>query len=224
MKLLLHACCGPCTIEPARILRSEGHEITVAFVNPNIQPVPEYYKRYQELQKFCLHDGFEVVEFAFEPDEWERKAAVCGTDREKRCRQCYRMRFKEVAAYAREHGFEGISTTLSVSPYQQIPVILQELERAAAHEGLKHIARDFTAYYQQSTVDSREMGLYRQDYCGCRFSAAEAASERGERREARHVANAQKRACKRVAQLTTTQPAAGQAPEATPSRIRTTKE
>lgn len=203
MKLLLHACCGPCTIEPARILRAEGHDITVAFVNPNIQPVPEYYKRYEELQKFCLIDGFDVVEFAFEPQAWELKVAPVGTDRENRCKLCYRMRFKEVAAYAKEHGFDGISTTLTVSPYQLTDTILYELERAARAQELEFVARDFTPFYQDATHDSREMGLYRQDYCGCRFSAAEAASERGTRREERHATNGIRRAVKRVVPLTT---------------------
>ena len=108
--------------------------------------------------------------------------------REARCRACYRLRFEEAARYAREHGFDTLGTTLSVSPYQYTTIIREELERAAASEGLAAHFEDYRPFYDEATRRSREGGMYRQNYCGCRFSDEEAAAEREERREARRIA------------------------------------
>lgn len=108
--------------------------------------------------------------------------------REARCRACYRLRFEEAARYAREHGFDTLGTTLSVSPYQYTEVIREELERAAAAEGLTAHFEDYRPFYDEATRRSREGGMYRQNYCGCRFSDAEAAAEREERKAARRAA------------------------------------
>ena len=98
--------------------------------------------------------------------------------REARCRACYRLRFEEAAHYAREHGFAALGTTLSVSPYQYTRIIREELERACAREGIKACFADYRPFYDEATRRSREGGMYRQNYCGCRFSDAEAAAER----------------------------------------------
>lgn len=108
--------------------------------------------------------------------------------REARCRACYRLRFEEAARYARDHGFTVVGTTLSVSPYQYTAIIREELERACAREGLEARFEDYRPYYDEATRRSRAEGLYRQNYCGCRFSDAEAEAEREERRAARRAA------------------------------------
>lgn len=105
--------------------------------------------------------------------------------RQARCRACYRMRFEETARYAAEHGFAAIGTTLSVSPYQYTNVIREELERAAAKEGVEARFVDYRPYYDNATQRSREAGMYRQNYCACRFSEEEARLEREERKRAR---------------------------------------
>lgn len=108
--------------------------------------------------------------------------------REARCRACYRLRFEEAARYAREHGFAAVGTTLSVSPYQYTRIIREELERACEREGVEARFADYRPYYDEATRRSREDGMYRQNYCGCRFSNAEAAAERDERKAARRAA------------------------------------
>lgn len=105
--------------------------------------------------------------------------------RQARCRACYRMRFEETARYAVEHGFTVIGTTLSVSPYQYTGIIQEELERAAAKEGVEARFVDYRPYYDNATQRSREAGMYRQNYCACRFSEEEARLEREERKRAR---------------------------------------
>jgi predicted adenine nucleotide alpha hydrolase (AANH) superfamily ATPase len=91
---------------------------------------------------------------------------------------------------AAERGFSYVSTTLAVSPYQLSDVCRDVLQAAAAHFGLKAIWRDFRPYYPAATKLSRELGMYRQNYCGCRFSAAEAAIERQQARDMRKAARA----------------------------------
>ena len=91
---------------------------------------------------------------------------------------------------ARELGYSYISTTLAVSPYQLFDTCQDVLERLADANGLTAVWRDFRPHYPEATTRSRELGMYRQNYCGCRFSAAEAAIERHEARDARKAAKA----------------------------------
>lgn len=119
--------------------------------------------------------------------------------RQARCRACYRMRFEEVARYAAENGFNQIGTTLSVSPYQYTGIIREELERAACAAGVGARFVDYRPYYNNATQRSREAGMYRQNYCACRFSDEEAQIEREMRKQARKAAKAARKAAKAAA-------------------------
>ncbi|MCL1799012.1 MAG: epoxyqueuosine reductase QueH [Eggerthellaceae bacterium] len=186
MKLLLHACCGPCSLEPVRLLAEAGHEVTLAFMNANIQPADEYARRRDTLAAWAGAAGIPVVEGASDPTLWEAAVApALAGPRQERCRACYRLRFEEVARVGAEGGFEAVSTTLSISPYQLTGVIAEELGRAAAAQGLACVFEDFRPFYPEATRRSRALGMYRQNFCGCRPSADEAAAERAERRRAR---------------------------------------
>lgn len=184
-KILLHACCGPCSLEPTRLLQEEGHDITIAYCNSNIQPRKEYVHRLDTLTTWANTQDITVLEGSYDPKAWRRcvgPAETWGTDHAERCRQCYRMRLQEAAQMAVEGGYEALSTTLAVSPYQFSEICHEELERAAASVGLPAIWHDFRPYYPQATRRSRALGMYRQNYCGCAFSNAEAAAEREERK------------------------------------------
>lgn len=220
MKLLLHACCGPCSLEPVRLLAEAGHDIVIFYSNSNIAPRDEYERRLSELRAFADSAGVRVVEGAYDPEAWEASAGALGdrlavdyaaridqarsvsellddANRQKRCRACYRQRLREAAAAAREGGFDTFSTTLSVSPYQFTDVIRQELERAGAAEGIEALFEDFRPYYDEATRRSREAGMYRQSYCGCRFSIAEGEATRAwlkRQRALKQAASARERA------------------------------
>ena len=106
-----------------------------------------------------------------------------------------------IARCAAGHGFDGISTTLTVSPYQYTEVIQEELVRASRAYGVDSVFEDFRPFYDEATRRSRALGMYRQNYCGCRISQAEAEAERRERkaaraaeREAKREAHAEERA------------------------------
>ena len=179
MKLLLHACCGPCSLEPTRILRAAGHDLAIYYANSNIAPADEHVRRLATLRTWADGEGLPVIEGLYA-----------------RCRACYRLRLSETARTAADLGFDGVGTTLSVSPYQFTEIIGEELERAAAGAGVRAVFEDFRPFYDEAVRRSRALGMYRQNYCGCRFSEAEAEAER----KARKAARAAERAARTEAQ------------------------
>jgi hypothetical protein len=192
-RIVLHACCGPCSLEPVRVLREEGLEPVIYFANSNIHPEPEYTHRLETLRDWAHTEGVEVEEGTYDAQAWEETAGKIGNahaPREARCRACYRLRFEEAARYAHENGYPTLGTTLSVSPYQYTDIIKEELERAAALYGLQAHFEDYRPFYDEATRRSREAKMYRQNYCGCRFSEREAEEERLERKAERAAARA----------------------------------
>lgn len=245
MKLLLHACCGPCSLEPVRLLQAAGHDIAIYYANSNIAPREEYAHRLATLEDWAKSEGIPVIEGPYDPATWEEAAGRIGdaaladvqaarrenqpaaadraesgrsapadrtsdpyedaslradvlsvdpARREARCRACYRLRLEETARVAAEQGFDGIGTTLSVSPYQYTQVIEEEVRRAAEREGIEGVFEDFRPYYDEATRRSRALGMYRQNYCGCRISDKEATAERAERKAQRAAAKQAERA------------------------------
>ena len=197
---LLHACCGPCTLEPSRLLAADGHTLTVYYANSNIHPDGEYAKCLDTLKTWAVTQDLPVSEGDYDPSNWEKTISSalrlhdCAEDNphEARCRACYRLRFEQSAAFAHAHGYDCLSTTLSVSPYQYTDIIAQELERAAKIWGLEAEFRDFRPNYAEATRRSRELGMYRQNYCGCRFSDGEAKEKREERKRKRQEKKARR--------------------------------
>jgi predicted adenine nucleotide alpha hydrolase (AANH) superfamily ATPase len=182
----LHACCGPCSLEPLRLLREEGFDPVICWTNPNIQPLEEHDLRLRTLMSWARDVAqAEVIVAGDDRNAWERGVAPAGFDRTRRCRACYALRLAESCRVARERGFGHVSTTLAVSPYQLFDDCTELLVSLADAHGLTPVVRDFRPWYPQATKEARELGLYRQNYCGCRFSAAEATMERHEARDAR---------------------------------------
>lgn len=213
MRLLLHACCGPCSLEPIRLLRAAGREPVVFYANSNIHPAEEYRHRLSTLRSWAESEDVSVIEGMYDPSAWEEAVRGAGatspirclpstsegsptssTDRKDRCRACYRLRFREAAAYAAANGYDTLGTTLSVSPYQFTDVIREELEDAAREAGVQALFEDYRPYYDEATRRSRKGSMYRQNYCGCRFSKVEAADERAVRKRQRDEERAAQRA------------------------------
>jgi len=198
VKILLHACCGPCSIEPVSGLLSAGHDITIFFSNSNIHPETEYNLRLRTLLAWAQSRAIPVVEDTYDPTEWWECAGeaqkICTADptHEQRCRICYRMRLQHAAKYARDHGFDALSTTLAVSPYQFTDVIRQELVQAAQQADVTPLFIDWRPLYPDSVRDSKAFGMYRQKYCGCAYSKAEAEAQRKEIEAERAAKNLEK--------------------------------
>jgi epoxyqueuosine reductase len=183
MKLLLHACCGPCLIEPLDRLR-EGHVITVAYANPNIHPRPEYERRRDTAIGYAAAQGVPFIELPYEPAGWVR-AVGPAAESESRCRACFLHRLGAVAAHAASEGFDAFATTLTVSPYQDAAALRDAAEEAAQKHGVHYLHTDFREAYADAVRRSRELGMYRQNYCGCLVSQVEAGRERAERKAER---------------------------------------
>lgn len=192
--LLVHCCCGPCSLEPIRLLREEGYDPVLCWTNPNIQPMAEHDRRLETLKSWAATEGIPVIVAADDREAWEATAGVLGARgtmgvskeaRRARCGACYRLRLEEAARCADAHGFDALATTLAVSPYQHHHLCDSILESVCHAHGLEPVVRDWRERYPEATRRARDLGLYRQNYCGCRFSAAEAALERAARHGSR---------------------------------------
>ena len=174
-RLLLHACCAPCS--SATLERLAAHfDVTILYYNPNIYPPEEYRRRETELERFVRDAGyrFPVVELPYDPQAFY--AAVQGLEQEPekgaRCTVCYRLRLEQTARYAAQNGFAWFCTTLSISPLKD-PVRINALgQDLGAQYGVRFLPSEFRKKdgYKRSLQLSAEYGLYRQDYCGCVFS------------------------------------------------------
>lgn len=176
-KLLLHVCCAPCSSYVLEYLANYFH-ITVFYYNPNIDTALEYEKRRLESERFTKNFKTKYpVEFIGLPhlqEEYDRK--IKGLELEKeggtRCFACYRLRLEKACLYAKEHNYDYFTTTLTISPLknsQKLNEIGRELEE---EYHIKYLYSDFKKRegYKRSIVLSHEYNLYRQDYCGCKYS------------------------------------------------------
>lgn len=184
MRVLLHACCGPCLIEPYDALAAD-HEVRVAYANPNIHPREEYELRRDTMLSYAAGLGIEVEELEYDSDAWDRAVEGLENKPGERCRACFRLRLGMVARRASELGCDAVATTLTVSPYQDPAAIRAAGEEACAESGVTFLVTDFRDRYGEATRRSRDLGMYRQNYCGCRYSKDEAAIEREQRRAER---------------------------------------
>ncbi|HCJ09725.1 MAG TPA: hypothetical protein DHW14_00965 [Clostridiales bacterium] len=175
-RILLHTCCGPCAVHPHRALVEEGFRVTAFFYNPNIQPSREHRRRLDALRDFAGRVGLEVVTGGdYRPEEHLRATLDIHGDRARRCRACYDLRLGAAAEEASRRGFPAFTTTLLVSPYQLHDEVRRAGEAAAARTGgrVAFLYRDFRPGWKEGVAASREMGLYRQPYCGCLWSEVE---------------------------------------------------
>lgn len=188
MRLVLHACCGPCLIEPLDEFTQAADEVVIVFANSNIHPAEEYERRKETLVAYASDLGASVVELPYDPSAWVEAVAPFVRQGAERCAACYRLRLGEAARYAAENGFDAIATTLTISPYQSADAIRREGQAAAASVGIRWLDRDFRESYADAVRRSRELGMYRQNYCGCVLSDVEAREARAARRAERAAA------------------------------------
>lgn len=178
-RVLLHVCCGPCAIQPARALAAEGYEVTGLFYNPNIHPAAEYIRRRDTLRAFAARLGFTRVIFKdgdYAPQEWMRRVAF---REDNRCFHCYQMRLERTAFIARSGGYGFFSTTLLYSKRQkhaQIKAIGDDLG-GEGHKA-RFLYRDFREGWGEGIEESKRLGMYRQDHCGCLLSETERRMDR----------------------------------------------
>ena len=173
-RLLLQSCCGPCSTYVLSYLK-QYFDITLLYYNPNIQPRAEYDLRLENQRKvLAAMPEVHILECAYDGEAYN--AAVRGLEGEPeggaRCSVCFRLRLEETARLAAEGKFDYFCTTLTVSPHKDAARI-NTIGRALGEQyGVAWLPSDFKKRegYKQSITLSRELDLYRQDYCGCLYS------------------------------------------------------
>lgn len=184
-KLLVHSCCAPCSSYVLKLL-CEIFDITVFYFNPNIFPEEEFLFRSREQQRLIKEMGKSIsfAEGRYNSDEFF--AAVKGLENTgeggERCRKCFELRLAEAAKYAKENGFDYFTTTLTISPLKNAPLLNEIGEETGEKFGVKYLFSDFKKKngYKESIALSKEYSLYRQDYCGCVFSKKERENDKRE--------------------------------------------
>ena len=175
--LLLHACCAPCSSYVLEYL-TQFFAVTLFFYNPNIHPREEYDRRLREVEKLLrlapFGRGVELVVGPYDDGAWFEAVRGREKDREggPRCALCFEKRLEAAAQLAAERGADWFCTTLSISPHKNA-VLLHEIgARLGEKYGVPFLPSDFKKRdgYKRSTELCAEYGIYRQNYCGCRYS------------------------------------------------------
>ena len=175
-KLLLHVCCCSCAVYVYRKL-SEEYEVTCFFYNPNIHPAGEYESRKKELQRIAQQNHWNVVYADYNIKEWFSlvKGHEKDPERGPRCSICFHMRLEKTFEYARENGFEVVTSTLSISPYKVTRQINAEGEKLSRAFNIQFLPENFKKKdgYNIGKKMAVEMGIKHQNYCGCVYSKIE---------------------------------------------------
>ena len=171
--LLLHSCCGPCSSYVMEYL-SKYFDITLFYYNPNIYPEEEYQHRLSEQLRLCEIFGIPTVPCDYDPERYE--AYVRGLEQEPeggaRCTKCFELRLDYTAAKAKALGFSILTTTLTISPHKNAPLINTIGENIAEKYGMTWLPGDFKKKegYKRSIALCKQYDVYRQNYCGCKYS------------------------------------------------------
>ena len=187
-RLLLHACCAPCSSYCLEYLR-EAFALTVFFYNPNLTEQEEYRRRVEEEKRLIdLMNGqggssqIEILEGRYEPERFLEAAKGLETCKEggERCVRCFALRLGETALVAAEGGFDFFTTSLTISPLKNSALLNRIGAQEGERYGVRFLPSDFKKNngYLRSTQLSRLYDLYRQNYCGCIYSKVEASDRR----------------------------------------------
>ncbi|HOX60979.1 MAG TPA: epoxyqueuosine reductase QueH [Candidatus Magasanikbacteria bacterium] len=185
-KILLHTCCAPCSIAVIDELKKQ-YDLTVFFYNPNIFPEEEYLKRKAEVVRVCAEWKVPMIDMDYEWEKWGEN--VVGLEGEpeggKRCIECFKMRLRRTAEYARDNGFEMFCTTLTSGRNKKAEVINPIGLELGKEFGVEFFVEDWKTGGSTASALSglrrsrqerasqliKEKGIYRQNYCGCVYSA-----------------------------------------------------
>ena len=171
--LLLHSCCGPCSSYVLEYL-TRFFDVTILYYNPNIQPASEYEKRLYYQREVLKHLPARIMECDYDGEAFEAVAAGYEDEPEggTRCTRCFLLRLEETAKRAAAGGFDFYCTTLTVSPHKDAERINRIGAEVGARFGVRWLPSDFKKRdgYLRSIRLAQEYGLYRQDWCGCRYS------------------------------------------------------
>ncbi len=170
MRVLLHICCAPCAIYPIKTMQEKGIEVFGFWYNPNIHPFEEYRRRLEAVKTYAEKTHLRMIwRDRYELEEFLQGVAF----REAigiRCRFCYFKRLKATAQVAKHGKFDGFTTTLLYSKFQNHDVIKEIAQSLAQDQGIKFYYEDFRLGWKEGIEISKNSGMYRQQYCGCIYS------------------------------------------------------
>jgi predicted adenine nucleotide alpha hydrolase (AANH) superfamily ATPase len=174
-RLLLHICCAPDATVPLRDLKIEDwSEILGYFYGSNIHPEEEYLRRSEALNFLSEHEGIAVFTRPYNPEEWFARTSFLADEPERgaRCALCFALQLRAAAEEGERRGVTHLATTLSISPHKDVALISRLGREAAASRGLAWEDRIWRKRggFLRSVRISEELGLYRQNYCGCLYS------------------------------------------------------
>jgi hypothetical protein len=182
LKILLHVCCGPCGIYPL-IELGKKYQVTVFYYNPNIHPETEYSKRREAAKNYCEKNNIAFIEEAYNSHEYFNVIKNYEQDKKNRCPLCYQLSLEKTAAYAATHNFEAFTSTLLISPHQDINLIKKIGEELAIKHKIEFYNAEkvnsqkkykgFRPGFSQGRKLAHSENMYLQHYCGCVFSQNE---------------------------------------------------
>lgn len=173
-KIVIHTCCAICSGYPISYLKDMGYEVISYFCNPNIYPVEEYEKRLQAERILCKSLGCELVEAEYNPNEYYEAVKGLEEEPEKgaRCDKCFELRLNKTADFAKSIGVDIFTTSIVISPHKNFAKLTKIGEEIAKNKGINYLAIDFKKKdgFLKTNKISKELNLYRQNYCGCKFA------------------------------------------------------
>ena len=173
-KIVLHACCGICSGYPISYLKDMGYHVIVFFYNPNIYPENEYQKRLEAERILCTHLGVELVEAEYNPNEYYNFVKGFENEPEKglRCNKCFELRLKKTAEFAKSIGINKFTTSITISPHKNFSKLSEIGLNIAQDAGIQYLPIDFKKKdgFLKTNKIAKELKLYRQNYCGCKFA------------------------------------------------------
>ena len=164
MKLLMHTCCAPCSVYCIETLRNENIEPTLYWYNPNIHPYMEYKARRDCLREYAKIININAIfEEEYGLDEFCKN--VCN-DLKNRCvNYCYPVRLKKTFDYAKENGYDTVTSTLLYSIYQNHFFLKSYMEKLSKEYDIDFLYRDFRTGFWEGHNKAKELELYMQKYC-----------------------------------------------------------
>ncbi len=169
-KILLHACCAICSGYPISLLKEMGYSPVVYFCNPNLDTEEEFNRRLEAQKTVCEHFGVKLIIEEYNHNEYLDYVKGLETEPERgsRCDKCIELRLQQAAKKAQELGIKEFTTSLVISPHKNF----QKISEIGKRAGAGYLPLDFKKKdgFLKTNNLSKELGLYRQNYCGCEFA------------------------------------------------------
>lgn len=171
-KTLLLSCCAPCSCAVIEKMVQSKKDFSVLFYNPNIKPFSEYEHRLEENKNICNLYNVPFIDLEYDDALWNKltKGLENEPERGSRCSVCFYMRLRRAMEYAKENGFSTVSSVLGASRYKDLDQVNKIAHKAAAQLGLIYTEIELRKNGMQERAANltKELGLYHQNYCGCK--------------------------------------------------------